>query len=52
LVPRKLQNSEPTDLPVGALSKESFATFDTASSNFITSLEPTALVVGVCNNLK
>jgi hypothetical protein len=29
LVPRKLQNLEPTDLPVGALNKEGFATFDT-----------------------
>jgi hypothetical protein len=31
LVPSKLQNLEPTDLPVGALSKQSFATFDIAS---------------------
>jgi hypothetical protein len=28
LVPRKLQNLEPTDLPVGALNIESFVTFD------------------------
>jgi hypothetical protein len=31
LVPRKLQNLEPTDLPVGALNKESLAAFDAPS---------------------